>query len=167
MTLQDLGNLGELIGAIAVVISLVYLAIQIRQNTKTLRTSTYQAVLDSSRSDNELVLVHPHLERVFRVGRRDPAALTDEERPLFRHLVSQLLLNHETLFLQHQHGIIDDDLWRRRQISLQALVSQPGVRQWWAGRGSGNVRRSFDNGFQELVDSLLGKVTAQDEPVAF
>jgi hypothetical protein len=162
LTLQDLGNLGELISAIAVVISLVYLAVQIRQNTTTLRASSYQAVLDSSRSDNELVLVHPHLERVYRIGRRDPTALTDEERPLFRHLISQLLLNHETIFLQYQHGVIDEDLWRRRQIALRVLVLQPGVRQWWAGSG----RNYFDSGFQELVDSLLGKVTAQNEPAA-
>jgi len=61
LTLQDLGNLGELISAIAVVISLVYLAAQIRQNTKSVRTSTYQAILDSSRSDTELILANPHL----------------------------------------------------------------------------------------------------------
>ena len=41
MTLQDLGNLGEFIGAIAVVISLVYLAAQIRQNTRALHGSSY------------------------------------------------------------------------------------------------------------------------------
>ena len=162
MTLQDLGNLGELISAIAVVISLAYLAVQIRQNTKTVRASTYQAVLDSSRSDNELILVYPHLERVYRVGRRDPSALTDEERPLFRHLAAQLLQNHEMMFLQYQHGIIDEDLWRRRQVALRALVSQPGVRQWWAG--SESVRSAFDSEFQKLVESFLGNGTAQDEP---
>ena len=95
MTLQDLGNLGELISAIAVVISFVFLAVQIRQNTKTVQTSTYQAVLDSARSDTELILAHPHLERVYRLGRRDLNDLTDEERPLFRMLVGQILLNHE------------------------------------------------------------------------
>ena len=162
--LQDLGNLGELISAIAVVISLVYLAIQIRQNTKTVLTSTRQAIHDASRSDNELILVHPHLERIYRVGRRDPAALTDEERPLFRHLLGVLFLNHEMMFLHHQHGVIDEDLWRRRQRSLRMVVSQPGVRQWWAG--SANVRGNYDSGFQELVESLLDKVTAQDEPAA-
>ena len=41
MTLQDLGSLGEFIGAIAVVISLVYLAAQIRQNTRALHSSSY------------------------------------------------------------------------------------------------------------------------------
>ncbi len=77
MNWEALGAIGETVGALGVIGTLVYLAVQIRQNTKSLRASTYQAVLDSARSDNELVLVHPHLERVYRVGRRDPTALTE------------------------------------------------------------------------------------------
>ena len=43
MTLEQLGSIGELIGAIGVIISLVYLALQIRTNTEAERTSTYQS----------------------------------------------------------------------------------------------------------------------------
>ena len=161
MTLQDLGGVGEFIGGIAVVISLVYLAVQIRQNTKSVRTSTYQAILDSSRSDTELLLVHPHLERVYRVGRRNPEKLNDDERPLFRMLVAQLLLSSESLFLQHQQGAIDSDYWQRRQQTLRGLLSQPGVRQWWAARGT--PREYYDPGFRELVDSILGEVADREE----
>ncbi len=161
MTLQDLGGIGEFIGGIAVVISLVYLAVQIRQNTKSVRTSTYQAILDSSRSDTELLLVHPHLERVYRVGRRNPEKLNDDERPLFRMLVAQLLLSSESLFLQHQQGAIDSDYWQRRQQTLRGLLSQPGVRQWWAARGT--PREYYDPGFRELVDSILGEVADREE----
>ena len=161
MTLQDLGGIGEFIGGIAVVISLVYLAVQIRQNTKSVRASTYQAILDSSRSDTELLLVHPHLERVYRVGRRNPEKLNDDERPLFRMLVAQLLLSAESLFLQHQQGAIDSDYWQRRQQTLRGLLSQPGVRQWWAARGT--PREYYDPGFRELVDSILGEVADREE----
>lgn len=44
MTLQDLGALGEIIGAVAVVLSLLYVAAQIRQNTRSLRSATSFAV---------------------------------------------------------------------------------------------------------------------------
>ena len=44
MTIDELGSLGEFIGSIIVLISLVYLALEIRSNTETARTSTYQAV---------------------------------------------------------------------------------------------------------------------------
>ena len=161
MTLQDLGNLGELIGAIAVVISFVFLAVQIRQNTKTVQTSTYQGVLDSARSDTELILAHPHLERVYRLGRRDFEQLTDDERPLFRMLVSQILLNHESIFLQHQRGVIDEDFWRGRREGLRALLSQPGVRQWW--KGGPLARRYYVTGFQQLVDLLLDELSDRNE----
>ncbi len=161
MTLQDLGAIGEFIGGIAVVITLVYLAVSIRQNTKSVRASTYQAILDSSRSDTELLLVHPHLERVYRVGRRNPEKLNDDERPLFRMLVAQLLLSSESLFLQHQQGAIDSDYWQRRQQTLRGLLSQPGVRQWWAARGT--PREYYDPGFRELVDSILGEVADREE----
>jgi hypothetical protein len=165
MTLQDLGNLGELISAIAVVISLAYLAVQIRQNTKTVRTSTYQAVLDSSRSDTELILAHPHLERIYRVGRRDPNELTDEERPLFRMLLGQLLVNHEIMFLHYRQGVVDEDFWRGRQLGLRAFLSQPGVRHYW--KGPSLVRQYYGTKFQELVESILDEDTARDEPATF
>jgi hypothetical protein len=156
MTVQDLGAIGEFIGGIGVVMTLVYLAVQIRQNTKTVRASTYQAILDSARSDTELILTHPHLERVYRVGRRNFEELTEEERPLFRMLVAQLLLSSESLFLQHQQGAIDGDFWQRRQLTLRGVLSQPGVRQWWAARGT--PREYYDPGFRELVESILREV---------
>ena len=59
MNWEAIGAVGEVFGALGVIATLGYLAVQIRQNTKTVRTSTYQAVLDSSRSDTELILVLP------------------------------------------------------------------------------------------------------------
>jgi hypothetical protein len=44
MSLNDLANLGQVIGAIAVVISLIYVALQIRQNTNAVRSATAQTV---------------------------------------------------------------------------------------------------------------------------
>ena len=43
MTLEDLGNIGEFVGAVAVVVSLLYLAVQIRQNSRLLRSAASQA----------------------------------------------------------------------------------------------------------------------------
>ena len=44
MSLNDLANIGQVIGAIAVVISLIYVAFQIRQNTNAVRSATAQSV---------------------------------------------------------------------------------------------------------------------------
>ena len=89
MTLGDLGNIGEFIGAIVVIVSFFYLALQIRQNTRTVRSSTYQSVFDASTRIPELILAHPHLERIYRLGRKDLSQLTDDERTQFRLLIDQ------------------------------------------------------------------------------
>jgi hypothetical protein len=42
MSLEDLGNIGEFVAAVGVIASLIYLAVQIRQNTDSLRAATFQ-----------------------------------------------------------------------------------------------------------------------------
>ena len=55
MTIQELGSLGEFIAAIATLATLVYLAVQIRQNTKSVRASTYhEAISDFAHGIEEL-----------------------------------------------------------------------------------------------------------------
>ena len=55
MSLQDLGNLGELIAAVATVLTLAYLAVQLKQNTNALRSQTFQqSSMDMSLTANAI-----------------------------------------------------------------------------------------------------------------
>ena len=169
MTIQDLGSIGELVAALATVATLVYLAIQIRQNTRTVRTSTYQAVLESSNRFNELVLDNPELHRIYHVGRSDPTQLADEERARFRLLIGQLLNVYETMFLQYERGTLDEDFWLARRRGLRAVLSQPGIRSHVKERLL--VRNQQGQGarvasFNELVIAMLNEPPAQREPAA-
>ena len=150
MTLEDLGNIGEFVGAIAVVMSLLYLAIQIRQNTKTVRTSTYQSVLESSHRVNEY-LADPQRERLYRMGRKDISHLTEDDRAQFGLLVGQIVGFYEGLFLQYQQGVIDDDFFLGRFNTFHRMICQPGLRVVWEERGRDHFSRSFG----ERVDALL------------
>ena len=150
MTLEDLGNIGEFIAAIAVVVSLVYLAIQIRQNTNSVRTSTYQAVLDTAQRVNEY-FTDPRNERLYRLGRKDLRQLKEDEQAQFKALVGNVVSFYEALFLQHQNGAIDDDFFLNRFNSFHYIISQPGVRAVWEERG----RTYFSSSFVRRVDELL------------
>ena len=48
MTIQDLGAIGELIASVGVVVSLIYLAVQVRQNTRGIRTSAHQHIISAN-----------------------------------------------------------------------------------------------------------------------
>ena len=168
MTLGDLGNIGEFIGAIFVVVSFFYLALQIRQNTRAVRNSTYQSALDSTNQVTELILAHPYLERIYRLGRRDLSQLTEDERSQFRMLINQFFNVFETMFLQHQRGMLDEDFWRARLTGLKILVSHPGVRSFLESRYASRFRGRVP-AFGQLLQSLLddaGKPAAEPDAAA-
>jgi hypothetical protein len=163
MTFQDLGSIGEFVAAIATIATLVYLAIQIRLNTRTVRTSTYQAVLESSNRVNELVLADPDLHRIYRLGRADPDQLTDDERARFRLLVGNLMNVYETMFLQYERGTLDEDFWRARRRALRYVLSQPGIRSHLKQQRVHNQRGARVASFEDLIDSFLEEPPVERE----
>ena len=83
MTIQDLGSLGELIAAIATVATLAYLALQIRENSKSVQGSTVQAHLNLEIAVSTLITQNAN---VFLRGCANLSDLNDEERIVFRQL---------------------------------------------------------------------------------
>jgi len=71
MSLNDLANMGQVIGAIAVVISLIYVALQIRQNTNAVRSATAQSVHEHFASWYHLIAADAELSRIVADGLRD------------------------------------------------------------------------------------------------
>ena len=86
MTLEDLGNIGEFVAAIAVVISLIYLAVQIRQNTRSVRASSYHAVVTNL---SNLAADIGRNAPVMKLVRRDQVADGPERFDLLRQHVVQ------------------------------------------------------------------------------
>jgi hypothetical protein len=83
MSLNDLANLGQVIGAIAVVISLIYVALQIRQNTNAVRSATAQAVHEHFANWYQLVAADAELAQLAASGLRDYSSLSEQERVRF------------------------------------------------------------------------------------
>ena len=83
MTLQDLGSIGELVGAIATVATLIYLAIQIRSNTLALRSTAAQSVHESFATWYRMLAGDEGLSELMAKGLRDYSLLSETERARF------------------------------------------------------------------------------------
>ena len=83
MSLNELANLGQIIGAIAVVVSLFYVAHQIRQNTYAVRSATVQTVHEHFAKWYHLVAADAALSQIVANGLRDYASLSEQERVRF------------------------------------------------------------------------------------
>lgn len=154
MSIQDMGSIGELIGAVAVIFSLIYLAMQIRQNTKAVRIQTYQAIMDASNRLGDS-LAERNVDAIYRKGRKDPDSCSEEEMAQFMLIAGQVVNLYEGLYLHHQSGAIDDDFFENRWKTFHRMMHQPGFRRMW--------KRSRDYGgyyalsFTRAVDRLVAE----------
>ena len=155
MTLQDLGNFGDFIGGLAVIATLLYLAVQIRQNTKILRTSAEQRADPIAAIAN--IAQSPANAAVYHKGLGGPDELSAEERTHFYLLMASsfyvLFQGHRS----HQLGTQSEDTWKWQERALHFYASQPGVRTWWSHQGA----ELFDpeSEFRRLVESEMQKPT--------
>ena len=147
MTLQDLGNIGEFVGAVGVVASLVYLAIQIRQNTRSVRASMYQEAVRDVAAASDVLASDAELARIWRTGLRDFDALQPDERQRFAAYALGLLRRMENVFYQTRHGALDFASWKGLLESLRFMHAQPGFVAWWA-----RAQDVFSPAFREYVD---------------
>jgi len=129
MNWEALGSIAELLGALGVIGSFFYLALQIRQNTdplgesiKSQQIATYQAVQDSGHQVRGQVQEHAAL---YLKGLRDPPALAPEELLIFNTLMEGVISYLRELCLYNQLGTLDAYLWRIQEDLIRWLASHP------------------------------------------
>ncbi len=127
MNLMELGAIGEFVGAIAVVATLIYLSVQIRQNTRSMDqgrklalAQTYQIRADALQdmlvraADSEHVA--PIIVKLTEAGYPQDIAgldeLTTEERGRFRLWQIAQHAHWDNMFYQYQQGFIDEEYFR-------------------------------------------------------
>jgi len=128
--LDTLGNLGDFIGGIAVIVTLAYLAFQMRQNTKTVRANSVRELTESILSATA-ALVEPGNAEVYLRGARSYSALTAEEKFRFGVLVGFFLARLDTVLEYRQRGMVDDEYVAFHSEAIRIIFENPGVREWW------------------------------------
>ena len=131
MTFEQLGGLGEFIGALAVLASLVYIAREIRQNTRASRLATLQNSLAAVHNIYDVPARDRDLARVVRIGMSDPDSLTDDEYAQLRWWLLMSFRSAENLFVHFNAGILDRETWVARAEAISTLLTSPIGRRIW------------------------------------
>ena len=155
MNLETLGNLGEFVSAIAVVISLIYLALQVRHNTRSVRTENYARALERVSSMQSRLSQDGDFCALFNRALSDPFGLSPDERIQFTWCLYEMFGGQEFLFHQSQDGTIPEEVWERWSATTAWWLTFPGVRAWWLARPT-----AFSAGFTAYVDGLLERAPA-------
>jgi hypothetical protein len=147
MSLEDLGNIGEFVAAIAVLVSLVYLALQIRQNTRAVRAGAHQAMADGISALSLTLSESSDLARIMVKGHADYDSLTLEERVRFDAFVGRVFASWENVFFQRQEGLVGPDMWEAWDEAYCRIVSAPVFARFWEA-----ARGGFLRDFQQHVE---------------
>ncbi len=111
MTLQDLANIGELVGGLAVVLSLVYVGLQIRQNTTAVRLATAQAVHDNYAAWYTNLSADADLNQIVIKGLKDYSSLEETEKAQFIDTFMAFSSYSQNAYYQWRQGSLSPQLW--------------------------------------------------------
>jgi hypothetical protein len=135
VTLQDLGNVGELVGAIATVATLIYLAIQIRANTDAVRSAAAQSVHEAFATWYRMLAADADLAQVATNGLRDYSSLSETDKARFVATFMAFLSCSQDAFIKWREGSLSPELWSGWELVMMNLVIPPGGQAFWQERG--------------------------------
>jgi hypothetical protein len=134
MDWSSLADIGEVVSAIAVLISLAYLAVQIRQNTQTVRANAFHGASTEWLSFTAQLASDPELAELYQQGRFAPDTLTPQQSRRFDLLLDTNLGLTENVFLQYRFGFLTQSNQDRFAAILSAQFRTEGVRAYWRRR---------------------------------
>jgi hypothetical protein len=141
--------ISQLIGSIAVVLSVLYLALQVHRSTRVAKLATQDAAATALRDVTKPLMENAELERIWRVGLEDIGALSVEERARFFHATYQFLKAFETIHFHYVYGLMDRQLFEGWHELLRHYIVAPGFAHYWKLRPE-----MFSERFRNFVNSL-------------
>lgn len=132
MNWDAISALAEVVGVIAVVVSLIYLAVQVKQNTNQLRQENMFKLVRGTLDTNWYYHRDPAAFEVFERGVKNYDALSPQEQAHFHSIVVDLSFYLELVRQLHLAGLIDKAALDVNLRFMLAILNTPGGKQWWA-----------------------------------
>jgi hypothetical protein len=151
--LEALGNIGDFIGGLAVVITLIYLAHQIRQNTASVQAATVQSAAQANAELMDRFASDPELLKFYLAGVRDFESLSADDRARFASVMGSIMHRGEGMVDQVERGLLPPQALEGSANRLRATFTGVGTLAWW-GRG----KHVYAANYQKWIDDeIIGK----------
>ena len=161
MNWDAVGAVAELAGALGVVASLAYLAVQIRQNTaqmersaRAARGAAYQDVIGYMQAHLAPVALDADASEIIRRGLEDINSLSEADYFRFNWIMGGHINSCDNAFYQIRDGVVSVDRWEALLGQLQWFMAAPGFREWWASY----AHESLGADFVQVINTEIGKL---------
>jgi hypothetical protein len=156
MTLEEIYYIGQTVSVFAIIGSLVFVGIQIRQNTRATQAASHHAVSNSLNEINRIFVENAEVTKIWLAGLNDRQGLSPEDRWRFDSLARAYMHVCETMYIQADLGTGDKEIMLSEENGIRTVLASPGVREWWAENPYG-----FGAKFRAYVAALEKKAAVK------
>lgn len=158
MKLQKWGPVAEVVSAIAVVLSLIFVGLQVKQSSDAQTQTGTQAVIGGYNDGNRALTSDPDLVCIFLRGAHDYSSLTGVERVRFSSFFLGMFNVQQQIYRLRQNGDVDEDIGSGLGAQLGDIVRLPGVYAWFQTRA-----HWYGRDFREYIESLRSEPATQNK----
>src|ERR1700759_22200 len=159
MNWEMLAAIGQLAAAIVGIPSLIYLAVQIREQTRERRHAAVHALTEQWGDLTRSLHDNPEMAEIFVRGLNSFHGLDPIAKIRFSAFFNRFMNVFEGMYVSHREGILIASSWDAVVRTLEDIVANPGLKEWWETR-----RRWHTVEFGGVVDEMICHST---EPTAF
>jgi hypothetical protein len=159
MNWEMLAAIGQLAAVCVGIPSLIYLAVQIREQTKERRQSAVN-VLTAQWGDLTRAL-HEDAEftAIYLRGVQSFRDLDAVSKLRFSAFQNRFFKNFEGMYYSLCEGILTPELWGEIERTMSDFLAYDGVRQWWETRKHWHTEK-----FRDVIDAIIAR---NDKPTAY
>lgn len=162
MQLESLSQIGDFLGGIGVIVSLVYVALQVRDNTEAQRNDIEARTLERLGSMQREMAVNPELCALYNKGLRDTKKLDLQEKIRFTWWCTEFFSAIEFLHQKHRQGMISEGIWWRWDQTFRWWLCFPGIVTYWESKPT-----PFSPEFSSYVESAIRLGYTYERPGAW
>jgi len=151
--IEVIALVAEIVGAVAVVISVVYLAMQVSEGNKELRSQSHYNALSLGSRPFEIELENAELAHIIRIGYDRPEELSEDEWYRFTQYQVMAFNAWEYYFYEYEKNAIPEQLWiGANAYYVENTSTKPGLWRFWT-----EYEHIYGEPFHSYVESFMGE----------
>jgi len=141
--------ISQFVSSIAVVLSVLYLGIQVHRSTRVAKVAAQDAAASAVRDVTNTFMENAEMSRIWGAGLENIESLSAEDQARFFHATHQFLKALETIHFHYLNGLMEKQLWLGWEEMLWHYITAPGIVQYWKRRSA-----LFSTRFRDYVNQL-------------
>jgi hypothetical protein len=134
MNWEAISAVGQIVGAAGVIISVIYLALQVRSNARQTRLASMRSMSDAFNQWLQSLAENAEFGDLYYRGMRDFESIEGADLPRFSALMDHLFRIYEDMYYQKLEGHLDPRVWRGFEAPMRDIIAYPGAQAWWRTR---------------------------------